>query len=173
MEPVNRICPYASGRDVSDDRENLNGMGDVDASATANLLGSYNIGSAQLNGKLSSALTGDYGTTAEVNLNTRYPLTEKIILNAGVGTVWADEEHMSNRFGISAGQSARSGYSRHDAESGFKSIGASVGATYHITDSWNTNLTVKGDQLLGDAADSPIVKEEFVPAIFWTTSYKF
>ncbi len=148
-------------------------MGDVDASATANLLGSYNIGSAQLNGKLSSALTGDYGTTAEVNLNTRYPLTEKIILNAGVGTVWADEEHMSNRFGISAGQSARSGYSRHDAESGFKSIGASVGATYHITDSWNTNLTVKGDQLLGDAADSPIVKEEFVPAIFWTTSYKF
>lgn len=164
---------YAPGRDESDDRKNLNGMGDVDASATANLLAEYDFGVAQLSGKVSAAVSGDYGTTAELDLGSRYAVNEKIILSGSVGTIWADEEHMSHHFGVSARQSARSGYGRHDAESGIKSIGFSLGATYRITDHWNTNLTLKGDHLVGDAGDSPIVKDDFVPAVFFVTSYTF
>lgn len=104
---------------------------------------------------------------------SRYPLTQKIIMSGSIGTMWADEDHMSNRFGVSAGQSAASGYSQHDTESGIKSVGFSVGATYLLTDRWNANLTFRGDRLLSDAADSPVVKDDFVPAVFLTTSYKF
>jgi outer membrane protein len=164
---------YAVGRDESDDRENLDGMGDVEASLTANLLGSYDLGMMEVSGKLSTAVSGDYGTTAEVNAGMRYPLAEKVMLNGSVGTVIADEEHMSNRFGVSSSQSARSGYSQYDAGAGIKSVGFSVGATYRITEKWSTNLTLKGDQLIGDAADSPVVKNDFVPAVFLTSSYKF
>ncbi len=164
---------YAGGRNEDDDRKNLRGMGDVDASATANFLAEYDLGPAQLAGKVSTALSGDYGTTAELKVGSRYWVSEKIILSGSIGTKWADEEHMSNYFGVSSAQSTRSGYSRYDAESGFKSVGFSVGATYRITDHWNTNLTFKGDQLVGDAADSPIVKDDFVPSVFLTTSYKF
>ncbi|PZP57387.1 MAG: hypothetical protein DI586_00410 [Micavibrio aeruginosavorus] len=164
---------YAPGRDESEDRKNLKGMGDVDASPTANLLAEYNFGLAQVTGKVSTAVSGDYGTTAELNVGSRYPITQKVILSGSIGTVWADEEHMSNRFGVSTVQSARSGYTQHDVESGIKTVGFSVGTTYLVTDNWNGNLTFTGNQLLGDAADSPIVKDDFVPAIFLTTSYKF
>lgn len=164
---------YEGGRDESDDRKNLSGMGDVDASATANLLAEYDLGIAQVTGKVATAMSGDYGTTSTLKIGSRYPVNEKIILSGAIGTEWADEEHMSNHFGVSANQSARSGYKQYDAESGFKSVGFSIGATYRMTDHWSTNLTFKGDQLVGDAADSPIVKDDFVPAIFLTTGYKF
>lgn len=164
---------YAMGRDESDDRKNLAGMGDVDGSVTGNVLAQYTLGIAQISGKVSTALTGDYGTTADIGAGTRYPVTEDLSLTGKVGTTWADEEHMSNHFGINAVQSARSGYSQHDADAGFKSVGIAVGATYLITENWKTNLTVKGDQLIGDAADSPIVKDDFVPSVFVSTSYDF
>lgn len=164
---------YAPGRDESEDRKNLRGMGDVDASATANLLAEYDFGLALVSGKVSTALSGDYGTTAELSVSSRYPITEKVILSGAVGTLWADEEHMSNRFGVSSTQSARSGYAQYDAESGIKNVGFSVGATYLVTENWNANLTFIGSQLVGDAADSPIVKDDFIPAVFLTTSYKF
>ncbi|WP_041802745.1 MipA/OmpV family protein [Micavibrio aeruginosavorus] len=164
---------YAPGREEDEDEKNLRGMGDVEASATANLLAEYDFGFAQLNGKVTTAASGDYGTTAEVNLGSRYPLSEKIIMSGSVGTVWADEEHMKNRFGVSGVQSAASGYSQYEAESGVKSVGFSVGATYLLTDRWNANLTFRGDKLMSKAADSPVVKDDFVPAVFLTTSYKF
>ncbi len=164
---------YSIGRDESDDRKNLNGMGDVDGSATAQLLGEYTLGVVQVTGTLSTALSGDYGTTAKVSAGSRYPLGDTIMLSGSVGTTWADSEHMGNYFGVSGVQSTRSGYRRHDAESGFKSVGFTLGATYSITDRWNTTLAFTGDQLLGDAADSPVVKDEFVPAVFLTTSYRF
>lgn len=164
---------FAPGRDVDDDRKNLNGMGDVEASATANLLGEYNWGPAQFTGRLTSGMSGDWGTTAEFRVGSRYPVSQRIMLMGSVGTVWADEEHMSNRFGVTNTQSARSGYSQYNAESGFKTVGISIGANYAVTDTWSANLTFRGDQLIGDAADSPIVKDDFVPAVFLTTSYRF
>lgn len=164
---------YVSGRDEDDDKKNLRGMGDIDASPTANLLAEYDFGIAQVTGKVSTAISGDFGTTAELNVGSRYTITERVILTGSVGTVWADEEHMRNRFGVTSIQSARSGYGQYDAESGIKTVGFSVGATYRITDHWNTNFTFRGDQLLGDAADSPVVKDDFVPAVFLTAGYKF
>lgn len=170
---VGASVAYASGRKEDDDNKNLHGMGDLDASATANLLAEYNFGPVQLSGKVKTGITGDFGTTVESNLGTRHSLTDKIILSGSVGLIWADEDHMNNRFGVSSSQSTASGYSQYDAGAGIKSAGFSVGATYLLTEKWNVNFTFKGDKLLGDAADSPIVKNEFVPAAFITTSYKF
>ena len=164
---------FAPGRDEDEDTENLRGMGDVDASATVNFLAEYDFGIMQLAGKLTTSVSGDYGTTAELSAGTRYSLTRKVALTGSVGTMWADKEHMSNRFGVTAAQSARSGYSQYDAESGIKSVGFSAGVSYLVTDKWTANLTFRGDKLLRNAADSPVVKDDFVPAAFLTTSYKF
>lgn len=164
---------YAFGRDEDDDNDNLDGMGDVDGSATANLMGEYQVGPGAVIGHLSTALSGDYGTTVNVKYGSRYPVTEKTTLIGSLGTTWADEEHMSNHFGVSSRQSVRSGYATHDADAGFKSIGATASANYAITPAWNATATVKADQLIGDAADSPIVKNEFNPSAFVTTSYGF
>ncbi|MBI5120197.1 MAG: MipA/OmpV family protein [Rhodospirillales bacterium] len=170
---VGASVAYAPGRKEDDDNKNLRGMGDLDAAATANLLAEYSFGPAQLSGIVKTGISGDFGTTVEANFGTRHSVTDKIIMSGSVGLIWADKEHMNNRFGVSSSQSTASGYSQYDAGSGIKSAGFSVGATYLLTEKWNVNLTFKGDKLLGDAADSPIVKNEFVPSAFLTTSYKF
>lgn len=164
---------YAAAREESDDRKNLRGMGDEDAAATANLLGEYRLGKLNASGKITTGLSGDYGTTADLNVGSHYQITPDVMLLGSVGTVWADGEYMQERFGVSAAQPARSGNSRHDAEAGIKSVGFSVGINYSITGSWSTNLTFKADQLVGDAADSPITKNDFVPAVYLTTGYRF
>lgn len=163
---------YSMGRDEDDDKDNLRGMGDIDMGATASLMGEYNFGPLQFSGKVSTG-SGDYGTTATVEVGTMFPVTERLMVMASIGPTWADEEHMQSYFGVSSTQSARSGYNRYDADSGFKSVSVSAGTFYDITEHWGVMLMVNCDQLLGDAADSPITKEDFSTSVMFTTSYKF
>ena len=162
---------FALGRD-EDDSDDLRGMGDIDISPTVNLLAEHSYRKVTLSGKISQG-DEDYGTTAEVDLGKMFPVNEKLMIMGKVGTKWASEDHMKTYFGVSSGQSARSGYSQYDADAGFKSVGFNVGAFYSISERWNVKFMAGGDQLLGDAADSPIVKQEFQPSAFLTTGYKF
>lgn len=162
----------ALGRQEDDDKKNLRGMGDIDLGVTANLMGEYSFGPIQLSGKISKG-NKDYGTTAKMELGTMFFATEKLTLMASAGATWADEDHMKSYFGVSAAQSARSGYRRYDIESGMKSINFTAGAFYSITEHVDVKLMFMGDQLLGDAADSPITKNDFNPSVFLTTSYTF
>lgn len=163
---------FAFGRDEKDDRKNLRGMGDIDMSPTANLMGEYSFGPIQLSGKLSKG-TDDYGMTAQADVGTMFPVSDDLMLTAKAGATWADEDHMNSYFGVSPGQSARSGYSRYQAESGIKSVGIDVGAFYALTEDVDAMFMVSADQLVGDAADSPLTKSEFQPSAFMGLSYKF
>ena len=163
---------YNFGREESDDKDNLRGMGDIDSGVAATLKGEYSFGPVDISGEVSTG-TEDYGTTAKIELGTMRPVTEQLMVMISVGSTWADATHMESYFGVSAAQSARSGYSRYEAESGFKSAGISVGVIYNLSENWDAMLMVNGDQLLCDAADSPIAKEDFSVSTFSTVSYKF
>ncbi|WP_319531812.1 MipA/OmpV family protein [uncultured Cohaesibacter sp.] len=160
------------GRREKDDKKNLRGMGNIEMSPTANLMGEYKFGPVQLSGKISRG-SEDYGTTGEFDVGTMVPVTEKLMLMGSVGATVADDAHMKSFFGVSAAQSAASGYSKYDAGAGVKSVGVALGAFYSLSDHWDAKLLVKADHLLGDAADSPITKQEFQPAVMFSTSYKF
>ena len=163
---------YGFGRDESDDRKNLRGMGDIDSGLEATLKGEYSFGPVELSGEVIAG-TKEHGTTAKIEVGTMLPVTEQLMVKISAGSTWADATHMESYFGVSPAQAARSGYSRYEAESGFKSAGISVGVIYNITEEWDLMLMVNGDQLLGDAADSPITKEEFGVTTFSTLNYKF
>lgn len=163
---------YAPGRQEDDDRDTLRGMGDIDGGATANLMGEYSFGQITASGKISTG-TEDYGTTAKLELGTMFPVAERFTVMGSAGATWADEEHMETYFGVSSAQSGRSGHRRHHADAGIKSVGFTVGVIYSVTDQWDVKLMVMGDQLLGDAADSPIVKSEFNPSVLLSVSYTF
>lgn len=160
------------GRREKDDRKNLHGMGDIDMAPTANLMGEYGIGPVRISGKLSKG-TDDYGTTASLDVGTMFPASDDVMLMVSAGPVWADADHMNSYFGVSSGQAARSGYGRYEADAGLKSVGITMGAFYAVTEEVDVKFMVKADQLLGDAADSPLTKDEFQPSAFLTTSYKF
>lgn len=54
-----------------------------------------------------------------------------------------------------------------------KSVGVNVGAFYAVTKEIDIMFMVSVNQLLGDAADSPITKEDFSPNVSFTISYNF
>ena len=163
---------FAFGRDESDDRENLRGMGDIDMSPTADLMGEYSFGPIQLSGKITRG-NDEYGMTASADIGTMFPVTQKLMVMGKVGTTWADADHMTTYFGVSAAQSERSGYSRYQVGSGVKSVGVNVSAFYAATDDIDLMLMAGADHLLGDAADSPVAKSDFQPSVMIGASYKF
>lgn len=164
---------YGSGRDEKDDRKNLQGMGDIDPSATANLLAEYDWAMFKFSAKLSAGLSEGYGTTAEIKTEARYPLSPSIILMAAVAANWGDEDYMNSRFGVTEEQAVLSGYSAFQADAGIRSVGLSLGFTYLLSKQWNLTLLAKANKLNGELIDSPLVKEDVLPAVFLTTSYRF
>lgn len=163
---------FSMGRQEDDDKDNLRGMGDVDMGATLNLLGEYGFDELHISGKVSRG-TQDYGTTAKLELGSMFPVAEHLMLMGSVGATWADAEHMQTYFDVSSSQSARSGHRQYDADAGIKSVGFTVSAFYSVTDQWDVKVMVMGDQLVGDAVDSPIVQRAFNPSVLFTISYKF
>ncbi|PPD53291.1 MAG: MltA-interacting MipA family protein [Methylotenera sp.] len=160
------------GREESKDRKNLRGMGDIDSSTTISLMGEYGFGPVDISGKLTKG-NSDYGTTATMEIGTRFPITNDLMLMTSAGLTWADDDHMNSYFGVSSVQAARSSYRRYQAESGIKSVGVNAGAFYALTKEVDMALMLSADKLLGDAADSPITHKDFQPSLFLMTSYKF
>jgi len=160
------------GREEKKDRKNLRGMGDIDSSTRVSLMGEYGFGPVEVSGKLTKG-NSDYGVTATMDISTRFPITNDLMLMTSAGLTWADADHMNTFFGVSPTQAARSGYSRYQAGSGIQSVGVNAGAFYALTKDVDIALMLSADKLVGDAADSPITHKDFQPSLFLMTSYKF
>ena len=85
-----------------------------------------------------------------------YRVTDRLMLNARVSTTWADGNYMRNFFGVTAAQSAASGFAAYNATSGIKDISLSLGAQYRVTENWLLSTNLRFTQLLSSAQDSPI-----------------
>lgn len=185
---VDASIGYDMGRDASDSSE-LRGLGDVDGAATLNLSAEYELGPVTPTIAISKHLGGTDGLLAEFGLETMVPLGDMDEMSGpeptgfgrppvpalmfGVATTWADDNYMADYFGVTATQSAASGLRRYTASSGFKSAAVHGGFVYPFLESWAFNVHLEYSQLLGDAADSPIVKNEnqFSAASFITYSF--
>jgi outer membrane protein len=89
---------------------------------------------------------------------------------------WASSDYMSEYFGVSASDAARSGLNRYTPDSGFKDVGLGLNVNYRFTDHWSTTLVGTYTRLLGDAADSPIVEDRGNENQFFggvTVNYRF
>ena len=179
---------YVFGRDESDS-DDLRGMGDIDDAAAANLKIKYAIGPVAPYIGASRHLGDVDGTLVEAGVGGIVPLAlitggmdspgmgagglKGPALQLGVSATWADGDYMEGYFGVNSLQSSRSGYARYDAESGFKSVDFRFGVIYLFAENWAVNARGGYSRLLGDAADSPIVKDDgrFSGGLF--LSYRF
>jgi outer membrane scaffolding protein for murein synthesis (MipA/OmpV family) len=82
----------------------------------------------------------------------------------GGSTTFAGENYMNTYFGVNAQDSAASGLRTYHADRGFKDVGGSFLAGYRIDNHWGVTGALRYTQLLGDAADSPVVKDEGSPS---------
>ena len=163
---------FDPGRD-EDDSDHLTGLGDVDAAAQAQLFGAYRLGAFSLSLDLAQDLGGAEGLVIEPGVTFLHPLTETLTLAAGVSATWASDDHMAAYFGVTGPQARRSGYARYQAEAGFKRVDATLALNWRFTESWSARAFVGVGQLMGDAADSPITKDEVQPSAGLFLAYTF
>jgi outer membrane scaffolding protein for murein synthesis (MipA/OmpV family) len=160
---LSAFAGYGGGRD-QDDNDALQGLGDLDAGVILGLGAHYQYQDFGASLGINRDVTGDReGTTASAGLHYSFLLgSPKMILTLGTGLTWADDDYMSNVFGISGAQAAnsRSGFAAFDASSGIKDVGVNAMLMHR----WDENIGILGQvgysRLLSDAADSPIVDQE-------------
>jgi outer membrane protein len=103
---------------------------------------------------------GNDGTLLRLNAGYRIPIDRTWNLSLGAFTTWADDDYMEAYFKINGADSARSGLSRFNADSGFKDVGLNLAASFKPWRHWGLMGLIRYKRLLNDAKDSPVVDDE-------------
>ena len=103
---------------------------------------------------------GNDGNLIRLNAGYRIPIDQTWNLSLGAFTTWADDDYMEAYFGIDGADSARSGLSRFNADSGFKDVGLNLAASFKPWRHWGLMGLISYKRLLNDAEDSPVVDDE-------------
>ena len=145
-----------------DDGDRLRGLGDIDPTAEGRLFAEYKVGQASAKVAFAQDLgDGHDGYTIDADAGYGFVMRNTgTFVRPSVGATFAGENYMESYFGVSAAQSVRSGLSQYDSDAGFKDINAGVFVTQKLNENWSVNGLARFSQLLGDAADSPIVEDE-------------
>jgi outer membrane protein len=85
------------------------------------------------------------------------PVNERFTMNLGAHLTWADDDFMREYFGVTGGESARTGLSKYKASSGFKDVGIGLTGHYMFNKKWGMLGNVSYTRMINDAEDSPIV----------------
>lgn len=163
---------YDFGR-AEDDADDLRGMGDVDGGATVGGKATFSYGPAEFFVSLDKTIGGSDGLLATVGVEVTQPVNEKLVLGAGASATFADKNYMESYFGVTAAQAARSGYDAYKPGSGVKSVDLSASATYLFNENWMVRAEQGVGFLVGDAADSPLVKQKVQPKSMLVLGYRF
>jgi outer membrane scaffolding protein for murein synthesis (MipA/OmpV family) len=149
------------------EHETLEGLNDVDATYIPGVRVGYQLAlssslAAEVYGKVQYAFGGaeDFLGTAGATLSWR--LTPALVLSGGPELSFAGEDYMDTYFGVSDVESVATGgrLAAYDPEAGLKTAGISFSAKYEFVADTFVTLSGTYRQLVGSAADSPIVDEE-------------
>lgn len=100
------------------------------------------------------------GTTITFGPSYSFFPAERWRLGVDLAATWASGNYTDTYFGIDARDAARSGLGTYDADGGIKDVGLSVNVLYQWNEHWGVTGMAGVSQLVGDAADSPIVEDE-------------
>lgn len=146
----------------------LRGMGEIKSGGEVSLFAEYKkmmpvrvqvtkgLGDKYAEAK-GATFKGHAGVLAEMSAEFSYAVTPELRLSFTPSVTWADTEYTKTYFGVSPVQASRSAFKAYKAKGGLKSGGAELSANYALTKNWMAVVSASANQLLGDAADSPIV----------------
>ena len=174
---------YRAGRkdrDVSSDSiasgsDYLRGMGDVKGSAVVVPGLGYRV-TDWLNVQLQAEVPvseRDNGEAVHFGIaSPLYTSPENSVTLALTGS-WGSDKYMQTYYGVSAAQSAASGFARHDAGSGIYAYSLNLDWTHKLTSRWSLLAAAGVTQLTGEAGDSPIVQRKTSPVGSLKVTYSF
>lgn len=166
------LLGYELGRQ-EDDSDHLEGLGDIDFGVTVGARAGVQWGQAQFYAQIDKTIGGSDGLLGKFGVEFTQPLSESLVLGLGASATVADENHMKSYFGVDAQQSAASGLSEYDPKAGLKRADISLSLTYSVNENWIVRSETQLGLLLGDAADSPVVQDEWQPSTMLVVGYRF
>jgi len=143
----------------SDKYAELTGLGDVKAPyELGGFVEYFPVDWLRLRSELRQGMGGNTGTVADVSADVIVPLIQRLTISAGPRFTWKSTKATAPYFGVDAAQSVASGLPMYDARGGAHSVGFGGQISYRINPQWEVHAYVEYEKLLGDAADSPLVK---------------
>ncbi len=144
------------------DDDDLDGLDDVDATYEAGLKLGYEWENAEIYGEARYAFGGADGFVGALGANAIARPSQALLLKAGPRATFASDDYMDTYFGVDPDEFVRSGgkFDAFEADGGFKSVGLEASARYEFAPTWFLNAEGSYMRLVGDAEDSPVVREE-------------
>lgn len=183
---------YDGGRDASE-HANYRGLGDIGGGAVLGFGASTEFGPVSAGVDINKYFGGSEGLTAEFGVETHIPLAVLFggreldfgsenepsmkeigpVLFAGLSTTWADKDYNGSYYGVNAAQSAASGLNTYNAAAGFNDVSLQIGVMFPITEKLAINTFVEQTRYIGDAGDSPIIREKDQTSVGVLVNFNF
>jgi outer membrane scaffolding protein for murein synthesis (MipA/OmpV family) len=168
---------YDLGRDEDDYPSRLRGVGDIRPAPEAKLFAEYVVSvdlPLTLRANVRRVLGGSDGWIGDLGAYLPLPgSSERFVWFAGVSLTLADSRYMEQWFGVGEAQSARSGYRRHGASAGLRSVGLGASAALSLGERWLLSANLAVTELTGSAADSPLTERTTNTALALSVLYRF
>lgn len=152
------------GERKASDSDHLTGMEDVDIAYEVGLGLRYDIGALRAFGTVRRGFGGHEGLVGEVGAKYRTDLSDRVTLWSGLQLGYGNGDYNTTYFGVTPAE-AIPGRSAYDLGGGFNSAAITFEARYAVNDSIAVLGEVQYGKLIGDAADSPLVQEEYQPLL--------
>jgi MipA family protein len=165
---------YNPKRKAADDPR-LRGLGDVAASPLVLLTADWNPAGDFIHvyASYTGATKRANGSFLTVGTTVGFPLFGKLNGFVDLSAVIADRNYMQTYYGITAAQSATSGYAVFTPRAGLVNASLSLGLDYELSKEWSLGASVGRTRLTRDAAKSPIFPRRDEPDGSVFASYTF
>lgn len=161
--------------DMNDGSDHLRGMGNIKGSALGVVGLGYNFTpwlSAQLQAEVPFSQR-DNGAALHVGIVSPLYHSPKNNVTMALTSSWGTNDYMQTYYGVSAPQSAASGFTQYDAGSGIYAWSLNLDWTHNFTKRWSVVADAGYTQLAGDARNSPIVQRKASPTGSLKVTYRF
>lgn len=153
-----RVGPMATYYSGSGDRPT--GISDVDPGFQVGAFTEFAFDHWKFDTRVLYGVSGS-SEGARLNLGTAYGtrINKDWRLVARANTTVINANEMKTYFGVNSREASDSTLAEYSPGAGFYDVGLDLDLTYDISKAWSVIGTLKGHYLIGDAADSPLVKD--------------
>lgn len=158
-----RAGPSINIQDGRDEEDAVPGIGDVGTTIEGGAFAEAYLGTNfRLRADVRKGFGGHKGLIGDVGGDFIIgDPADRFLFSVGPRLRFANARYVRTFFGVNPEQSALTGLPVHAVGGGVHSAGALAFASYRLTDRIGARAYSRYDRLLGDAADSPLVRSDF------------
>jgi len=160
---------------MSDGSDHLRGMGKIKGSAIGVPALGYKVTdwlNLQLQAEVPVSQRSN-GTALHFGIISPLYTSSKNAVTLALTGSWGTSNYMQTYYGVSASQSAASGFTRYDAGSGIYAWSMNMDWTHKFNQDWSVVAATGFTQLTGDARNSPIMQRKTSPGGSLKVTYSF